>query len=139
MIGINGAIFAAPTIDENPSTVYYKTHDSSLSKSEWQIYLPGGEDVIGKDITYHRTHGRIYNLFGSHLNTYYFYRSIGVALTKDAAIVATSRGFVRIFSQSGVQTGIFSVGSIVAIAGLHDLAIIIYHQGEPFEGNTDQV
>lgn len=63
-------------------------------------------------------------------------RSIGVALTKDAAIVATSRGFVRTFSQSGVQTGIFSVGSIVAVAGLHDLAIIIFHQGEPFEGNT---
>jgi hypothetical protein len=55
-------------------------------------------------------------------------------LTKDAAVVATSRGFVRTFSQSGIQIGIFSVGSIVAVAGLHDLAIIIYHQGEPFEG-----
>lgn len=106
-LGINGAIFAAPAIDDNPSTVYYKTHDSSLSKSEWQIYLPEGEDVIG------------------------------VALTKDAAIVATSRGFVRTFSQSGVQTGIFSVGSIVAVAGLHDLAIIVFHQGEPFEGSQN--
>ncbi|KAF9142463.1 hypothetical protein BG015_000851 [Linnemannia schmuckeri] len=106
-LGINGAIFAAPTIDENPSTVYYKTHDSSLSKSEWQIYLPEGEDVTG------------------------------IALTKDAAIVATTRGFVRTFSQSGIQTGIFSVGSIVAVAGLHDLAIIIYHQGEPFEGSQN--
>ena len=57
-----------------------------------------------------------------------------VALTTDAAIVATSRGFIRMFSQSGIQNGLYSIGSIVAVAGFHDLAIIIYHQGEPFEG-----
>lgn len=59
MIGINGAIFAAPTTDDTPSTVYYKTHDSSLSKAEWQIYMPEGEDVIGKTIAKHRTRGKV--------------------------------------------------------------------------------
>ncbi|KAF9129281.1 hypothetical protein BGW39_004292 [Mortierella sp. 14UC] len=106
-LGINGAIFAAPSYGEIRSTVFYKTHDSSLSKSEWQIDMPPGEDVTA------------------------------IALTVDAAIVGTSRGYIRTFSQSGVQTGIFSVGSIVAVAGLQDLAIIIYHQGEPFEGSQN--
>ncbi|KAF9934592.1 hypothetical protein FBU30_001356 [Linnemannia zychae] len=106
-LGANGALFAARATDDNPSTVYYKTHDSSLSKSEWRIYLPPGEDVTS------------------------------IALTGNSAIVATSRGFVRIFSQSGVQTNLYSVGSIVSIAGFHDLAVIIYHQGEPFEGSQN--
>ncbi|KAG0380187.1 hypothetical protein BGX24_009701 [Mortierella sp. AD032] len=106
-LGTNGAIFAAPSYGDTRSTVFYKTHESSLSKSEWQIYLPPGEDVTA------------------------------IALTVDAAIVATSRGYVRTFSQSGIQTGIYSVGSIVAVAGLQDLAIVIYHQGEPFEGSQN--
>ncbi|KAG0281700.1 hypothetical protein BGZ95_000040 [Linnemannia exigua] len=111
-LGTNGAIFAAPSYGETRSTVFYKTHESSLSKSEWQIYLPPGEDVTGK-------------------------LHISIALTVDAAIVATSRGYVRTFSQSGIQIGIYSVGSIVAVAGLQDLAIVIYHQGEPFEGSQN--
>jgi hypothetical protein len=82
----------------------------------------------------HKNECQPVNSAPNHSNACCFGHSIAIALTAEAAIVATSRGFVRTFSQSGVQTGIYSVGSIVAIAGLQDLAIIIYHQGEPFEG-----
>ncbi|KAF9095388.1 hypothetical protein BGX29_009064 [Mortierella sp. GBA35] len=106
-LGKNGAIFASPAVDDTPSTIYFKTHESSLAKFEWQSYLPEGEDVTA------------------------------IALTTETAIVATSRGYIRMFTQTGAQIGLYSIGSIVAIAGINDLAIIIYHKGEPFEGSQN--
>ncbi|KAK3818541.1 MAG: hypothetical protein J3Q66DRAFT_368629 [Benniella sp.] len=104
-LGLSGTLFAAVAKDGNPSTVFYKTYDSWATKSEWQVYLPDGENVTA------------------------------IALNAESAIVATSRGYVRIFSQSGIQRALFSVGSVIAAAGKDDLVILIYHQGEPFQGS----
>ncbi|KAF9996747.1 hypothetical protein BGZ65_007672, partial [Modicella reniformis] len=46
-LGMTGTLFAAVASDGNPSTVFYKTYDSWATKSEWQVYLPEGEDVTG--------------------------------------------------------------------------------------------
>jgi len=59
---------------------------------------------------------------------------LAIALNAESAIVATSRGHVRVFSQSGIQTGLFSVGSVIAAAGRDDMVLLVYHLGEPFEG-----
>jgi len=48
-LGMNGALFAAASVDGNPSTVFYKTSDNWATKSEWQVYLPDGEDATCKD------------------------------------------------------------------------------------------
>lgn len=48
--------------------------------------------------------------------------------------MATTKGYIRVFSQSGIQTGLFSVGSVIAAAGKDDLIILLYHAGEPFAG-----
>ncbi|KAF9576938.1 hypothetical protein EC968_000063 [Mortierella alpina] len=106
-LGISGALFAAISVDDNPSTVFFKTYDSWATKSEWQVYLPVGEEVTA------------------------------IALNAESAIVTTSRGHVRVFSQSGIQTGLFSVGSVIAAAGRDDMVLLVYHLGEPFEGSQN--
>ncbi|KAG0210615.1 hypothetical protein BGX28_009140 [Mortierella sp. GBA30] len=106
-LGISGALFAAASLEGNPSTVFYKTYDSWATKSEWQVYLPAGEEATA------------------------------IALNAESAIVATSRGYVRVFSQSGIQTGLFSVGSVIAAAGKDDMVLLVYHLGEPFEGSQN--
>ncbi|KAI1316668.1 hypothetical protein EDD11_009624 [Mortierella claussenii] len=106
-LGRTGTLFAAPSKADNASTVFFKTYDSWATKSEWQVYLPEGEDVTS------------------------------IALNADSAIVSTSRGYIRIFSQSGIQTGLFSIGSVVAAAGNEDMVLFIHHQGEPFEGSQN--
>ncbi|KAF9990738.1 hypothetical protein BGZ75_000124 [Mortierella antarctica] len=106
-LGISGALFAAVSVDDNPSTVFFKTYDSWATKSEWQVYLPVGEEVTA------------------------------IALNAESAIVTTSRGHVRVFSQSGIQTGLFSVGSVIAAAGRDDMVLLVYHLGEPFEGSQN--
>ncbi|KAF9116766.1 hypothetical protein BGX27_011080 [Mortierella sp. AM989] len=106
-LGLTGTLFAATSADGNPSTVFYKTYDSWATKSEWLVFLPEGEDATA------------------------------IALNAESAIVATSRGFVRVFSQSGIQTALFSVNSVVAAAGKDDMVLLIYHQGEPFQGSQN--
>ncbi|KAG0309029.1 hypothetical protein BGZ98_005711 [Dissophora globulifera] len=106
-LGMTGTLFAAEANDGNPSTVFYKTYDSWATKSEWQVYLPEGENATA------------------------------IALNAESAIVATSRGYVRVFSQSGIQTSVFSVGSVIAAAGKDDLILLVHHQGEPFEGSQN--
>jgi len=59
---------------------------------------------------------------------------IAVALNAESAIVTTSRGYVRVFSQSGIQTGLFGVGPVISSAGKGDLVLLVHHQGEPFQG-----
>ncbi|KAG0228743.1 hypothetical protein BGW41_003354 [Actinomortierella wolfii] len=108
-LGVNGAIYAAEAKDDRPSTVYFKTHDSWASKSEWQIFLSPGEDAEA------------------------------VALSAESAIVATSLGFIRIFSQSGTQTGLFCVDSVVALAGKDDLVMVVHRAGPAYQGSHNLV
>ncbi|KAF9430621.1 hypothetical protein BGZ94_005626 [Podila epigama] len=106
-LGKLGAFFAANAADGNPATIHYKMHEYLGSKFEWQNYLPEGEDVTA------------------------------IALNGESAIVTTTRGYVRVFSQSGIQTGLFSVGSVIAAAGKDDLVILLHHLGEPFAGSQN--
>ncbi|KAG0359042.1 hypothetical protein BGZ54_010158 [Gamsiella multidivaricata] len=106
-LGATGTLFAAASNDGNSSTVFYKTYDSWATKSEWQVYLPEGEDATA------------------------------IALNAESAIVATSRGYIRVFSQSGIQTALFSVGSVIAAAGKDDMVLLVYNHGEPFEGSQN--
>ncbi|KAF9168010.1 hypothetical protein DFQ26_001990 [Actinomortierella ambigua] len=108
-LGENGALYASESKDERPSTVYFKTHDSWASKSEWQVFLNPGEEAEA------------------------------VALSAESAIVATSLGYVRIFSQSGIQTGLFCVDSVVAIAGKEDLVMVVHRAGPAYEGSHNLV
>ncbi|KAK3818523.1 MAG: hypothetical protein J3Q66DRAFT_400039 [Benniella sp.] len=51
--------------------------------------------------------------------------------------IATSHGYVRIFSKSGIQRALFSVGSMIAAAGKDALVLFVYHQGESFQGSQN--
>ncbi|KAF9580964.1 hypothetical protein BGW38_002188 [Lunasporangiospora selenospora] len=106
-LGNTGALFASLESEENPSTVFYRTYDSWATKSEWQVHLPKGEEATA------------------------------IALNAESAIVTTSRGYLRVFSQSGIQTGIFCAGSAIAAAGKEDLVMLILRAGEPFAGSQN--
>ncbi|KAK3818557.1 MAG: hypothetical protein J3Q66DRAFT_439624 [Benniella sp.] len=64
LAGLTGTLFAAVTIGGNPSTLSCKTYDSWATTSEWQVYLPDGENVTV------------------------------IALNAESDIVATSRGYL---------------------------------------------
>ncbi|KAF9439002.1 hypothetical protein BGZ76_001897 [Entomortierella beljakovae] len=105
-LGEAGSLFASPSTGDESSTVIYKPNDN-YAKSEWQTYLPAGEEVTS------------------------------IALNAESVIAATSRGFIRVFSRTGIQTALFSVSSVISTAARGDMVLVVYHQGEPFQGSQN--
>ncbi|CAO3670382.1 unnamed protein product [Rhizopus microsporus] len=65
-------------------------------EKDWTYHLPAGEDVVA------------------------------VAINNVSVIAATSAGFIRIFSLSGVQKHIFSLSNIVTLSAMNDLILFVY-------------
>ncbi|KAI9249000.1 WD40-repeat-containing domain protein [Sporodiniella umbellata] len=74
---------------------------------DWTFNLPSGEDVIA------------------------------VAINNVSVIAATSAGFIRVLSLSGVQRHIFSLGNIVTLAAMNDLAFLVFATGPGFTGEQN--
>lgn len=58
-----------------------------------------------------------------------------MAINDGYVIAATSAGYVRIFTITGIQTHLFKLENIVAIAGGGNLAMFVYSVGTSFNGN----
>lgn len=99
-------MYAAPTQDGQPSTVYYRPYDSWASQAEWTVSLLPGEDAQcvaaggpGGD-------------------------SMG------SVIVATSKGFLRFLSSSGIQRYMWRLGEdTVSMAASQDVVLVIHREG----------
>jgi choline-glycine betaine transporter len=59
----------------------------------------------------------------------------GVAINATSVVVATSAGFIRIFSLSGVQKHIFSLSNVVSMTASADLLVIVFASSPSFTSN----
>ncbi|CAG8599059.1 11847_t:CDS:10 [Ambispora gerdemannii] len=94
-IGLHGVLHAAKSSEGNNPVISYKYIGSVADKCEWHMDLPLDEDIIG------------------------------IALSAKGPIVATEAGFVRFFDNTGIQTEIFHLKSIVCMAAQGDFAIFV--------------
>eukprot|EP00826_Nyctotherus_ovalis_P017650 TRINITY_DN1520_c0_g1_i9.p1 TRINITY_DN1520_c0_g1~~TRINITY_DN1520_c0_g1_i9.p1 ORF type:complete len:676 (+),score=210.29 TRINITY_DN1520_c0_g1_i9:102-2129(+) len=58
-----------------------------------------------------------------------------LAIGSHWAAVATSKGYVRVFSHEGVQKRIFCMEGLVTMCGYENLLAIVYHQSAPLSGS----
>ena len=105
-LGEQGIVYAAPMQDETPSTVHYRPYDSWATGSDWTFTLLPGEDVQCVAVG-----GEAGESMGS-------------------VVVATSKGFLRFLSSSGIQRYILRLGEdTVTMAAGKDLVIVVHREG----------
>lgn len=109
------ALFAAPLKknakgeQEHASVVYYKPFDSWTTGSEWTMFMEEKESIDG------------------------------IAMSLKWAAVATSHKNIRLFSATGLQTGVFTRagGPLVCMAADDNYLMLVYYgadvSGAPFE------
>lgn len=98
----------------HPSSIYFKPFEAlgawSTSGSEWSLNLAKGEDVVAVAMGGRRGKG-------------------DSGLDNVTAIVATSTGYLRFFSASGMQRYIWALGSqIISMAAGHR-SLLVVHRG----------
>jgi len=106
MAGEQGIAYGAPSDGETPSTVYYRPYDSWASQSDWSVTLLPGEDAL-------------------------LVAAGGAASdSMGSVVVATSKGFVRFLSSSGIQRYVWRVGEeMVSIAAGREAVILVHREG----------
>ena len=105
-LGASGALFASSATTILPYSVHFRPIEAWGSKNEWTLSLPEGENVIS------------------------------VAVSNFCCAVATDANYLRMYTPSGVQTGIQSIpGPIVTILGSEELVVVVYHESGVFHGN----
>ncbi|WWC59498.1 uncharacterized protein I303_102054 [Kwoniella dejecticola CBS 10117] len=108
-LGEQGVVYASKSEGvESPSSVYYRPYDSWASQSDWSVSLLAGEDAIAV--------------------------AAGGGPSAEgglgSVIVATSNGYVRFFTASGLQRYIWRLGEdVVAMAAGRDKVIVVHREG----------
>jgi len=136
-IGATGAIFACPSRegtggdrededeDEDeesaarrkghPSSVYFKPFEAlgawATSGSEWSLNLPKGEDAVAVAMGGRKGKGD------------------SGSIDNVTAVVATSAGYLRFFSASGMQRYIWALGSQVVSMAAGNRSLLVIHRG----------
>lgn len=99
-------VYASKAVDDEPSTIHYRAYDSWASQSDWQSTLLPGEDAL------------LVASGGS------------LSAGMGSVVVATSKGFVRFFSSSGIQRYIWRLGEeAVSLAAGKDMVMIVHREG----------
>ena len=99
-------MYAAPTQDGQASTIYYRPYDSWASQAEWTVSLLPGEDAQCV-----AAGGPGGDGMGS-------------------VIVATSKGFLRFLSSSGIQRYMWRLGEdAVSMAASKDAVFVVHREG----------
>lgn len=95
-----GALFASARSDQGSSTIFYKPFETWGNKSDWLFQLEGDESVVC------------------------------CAVGKKWAAVSTDQNYLRVFSYSGLQTGIRCLpGPVVTMVGEGDSLAVVYSAG----------
>lgn len=114
-MGEQGIAFAARTDEGRTSTISYRAYDAWASQSDWQVSFPVGEEVVAIAVG-----GK------------------GVSATEDemgdsgmgSVIAATSKGYIRFFSGSGLQRYVWRLGEeVVAIVAGKEEVLIVHREG----------
>ncbi|KAK8847432.1 hypothetical protein IAR55_005290 [Kwoniella newhampshirensis] len=107
-LGEQGIVYAVPSEADQSSTVYYRPYDSWASSSDWSVSLLPGEDALAVAA------GGGPNADGG----------------MGCVIVATSSGFVRILSSSGIQRYVWRLGEeVIGMAAGRERVIVVHREG----------
>jgi hypothetical protein len=103
----NGCVLASVSTPTENSQVYFRQMDSWTSRNEWTVVMSDGESVVCVGVCGH------------------------------GVVVATDYQYLRIFSPSGMQTGIKSMpGPVVTICGYDSMLLVVYHIGGMYHQNA---
>lgn len=105
-IGQQGIVYAAPIVDGQASTIYYRPYDSWASQADWTISLLPGESAQSV-----AAGGEGEESMGS-------------------VIVGTNKGLLRFFSSSGIQRYVWRLGEdTVTMAASKEMVIVVHREG----------
>lgn len=104
----HGALFAAKADGASPAVIMYRPFHAVFPNSDWSLQLPEGEEPLV------------------------------VACARKWCAVATSKGYLRIFTaHGGLQKMIFSLpGPIVSMVGHGQRLVLVYHGVQPIKGQN---
>ncbi|ORX33917.1 hypothetical protein BD324DRAFT_584077 [Kockovaella imperatae] len=109
-MGEQGIIYGAPSDGDQASSIHYRPYDSWASQSDWTMQLLPGEDAICVAAG---------GASGS-----------GSDSTMGSVIVATTKGFVRFLSSSGMQRYLWRVGEdVVSMVAGREAVLIVHREG----------
>ncbi|TYJ56899.1 hypothetical protein B9479_002344 [Cryptococcus floricola] len=112
-LGEQGIVYACESEDEQPSIVYYRPYDSWTTQADWQIDLSPGENAVCVAA-------------GGGPSSEQWMGSV---------VVATSKGFVRFFTASGVQRYLWSLGEdIITMAAGRGEVVVVHREGPAVDG-----
>lgn len=130
-VAAGGALLACPRKGDNQSAVHFKPFEAagawSMPGAEWRAEMPRGEEVVAIAMggAPQRRPGRE---SGDEV------ADVAAALT-STAVVATSSGYLRFFSSSGLQRYVWAFGSpVVALAAGKQHALVVHRNQTPLEG-----
>ncbi|KAL1411681.1 DNA polymerase alpha accessory factor Mcl1 [Vanrija albida] len=104
-LGEQGIVYAAPRDGTQPSVVHYRPYDSWASSSDWTLPLLEGEDAVAV-------------------------AAGGPAAGLGAVVVATSAGYIRFFTASGIQRYVWRLGEeVVTMAAGKEYVAIVHREG----------
>lgn len=104
--GEQGIVYAAPAEGDEPSQVYYRPYDSWSSQADWTVHMLPGEEVL----------------------TVAAGGSAGDGM--GSVIVATSKGYVRFLTSSGIQRYLWRMGDdMVTMAAGKDAVMLVHREG----------
>ncbi|CAO1624659.1 unnamed protein product [Sympodiomycopsis kandeliae] len=129
-VGATGALLACPQKgDGSPSAVHFKPFEAagawSAPGAEWNVELPRGEQVVAVAMGGNPPR-RPGNEFDEDENSI---AKTASTLTATA-VVATSNGYLRFFSSSGLQRYIWAFGSQVVAMSAGKQHVIVVHRNQ---------
>lgn len=110
-LGEQGIVYAAPSEGTSASVVHYRPYDSWASAADWSVSLLPGENALAV-------------------------AAGGSADGMGAVVAATSSGYVRFFTASGIQRYMWRLGEevITMAAGRDDLLVVHREGGTTLDG-----
>ncbi len=112
-LGERGIVYAAAMDSGHPAVVHYRAYDAWASQSDWQINLPDGEDVL-----------LVASGGGGGAN------DDDEASSSSSVAVATTKGYIRFFSGSGLQRYIWRMGEeLVSMVAGKDSLFMVHREG----------
>jgi chromosome transmission fidelity protein 4 len=112
-LGERGIVYAAVAEVGHPAVIHYRAYDAWASQSDWQVNLPEGEDVV------------LVASGGRYLET-----DFDDDVTVGSVVVATTKGYIRFFSGSGLQRYIWRMGEeLVSMVAGKDLLFLVHREG----------
>lgn len=119
-IGPRGIAYASAAGKSEPSKISYRPYATWGSSSEWSLSLPAGESVIA--------------IAAGGIPTRRSYKARGAddADVEGAGnvVVATSIGYLRFFTGSGIQRYVWAMGGdIVSLVAGNEWVFVVHREG----------